>query len=234
MKRLSILVLLTIVVCAGLADAAEKKGASGAPPLTVSENVWLYGFIPKDSWVSHHFVLTNPHAEPVTILTLTPGCDCTHVPRGPVTIPPGKTYLLKVLFDTRTYFDETNRDVHIVTDYRPSPEMDIYFGSIASRSPTTVSVTPPSTAFIPGKSSQEFIIKNLSDETSHFRVFIDNDSTLTVAPDFLTLNAQGEGRIVVTPRWDLFPVGPTYSCLVVEVARKQPFRFTIPIKINKF
>jgi hypothetical protein len=234
MRILSGLALIILMMSAVATAGVEKRAAPAEPPLTPSEYVWFFGYIPEGSWVSHHYVLHNPHANPVTILSLVPGCDCTHVPTPPITIPPGKSYLLEVLFDTRTYFGETNRDVHVVTDYTPNPVMDLYFGSLAARTPGSVTIEPPSTAFIAGKNSQTFTIRNLSDETTQFRLFPDNDSSITLSEDRFSLPGKGEKTVTAAPRWEKFPAGSSYSCLVMEVTRTKPFRVTIPIKINKF
>lgn len=224
--------LLPLAVCA--AAVSEKKIAPEELPLVPSEYVWFFGYIPEGAWVSHSFVLHNPHPDTVTITALVPGCDCTHVPKTPIVVPPGKSTLLKVLFDTRTYFGETNRDVHIVSDYAPHPEMDVYFGSIAAGTSGSVAIDPPSTVFIVGKDSQTFTIRNLAGETTQFRLFVDNDSTVTVTEDQFALAGKGEKTIAARPVWGKLPSGSSYSSLVLEVIRTKPFRITIPIKINKF
>jgi hypothetical protein len=230
---LSLMVIWTLLL-AVVSAAAEKKTAPEDLPLIPSEYVWFFGYIPEGAWVSHHFTLQNPHPDTVIITSLVPGCDCTHVPKPPIVIPPGENRLLKVLFDTRTYFGETNRDVHIVTNYAPHPEMDLYFGSIAAGTPGSVAIDPPSTVFIVGKDSQTFTIRNLTGETTQFRLFVDNDSSLTISEDRFSLPGKGEKTITARPVWEKFPTGPSYSSLVMEVIRTKPFRVTIPIKINKF
>lgn len=233
---LSFLVSVTLILVASvsLGGQTAPPPASPAPPLTPSEYVWFFGFIPEGSWVSHHYLLRNPHPDTVTILEMIPGCDCTHVPRGPVIIGPGGTYLLETLFDTRTYFDETNRNIRVITNYKSNPNLDLYFGSIASRNPNTLAIVPPSTAFIPGKQSQSFVIKNMAEEKTAITVLIDNDSTLTVSETSFDLPGKGEKEIIASPRWERFAPGSTYTCLVLEVNRKETFRVSIPIKINKF
>lgn len=224
------LLVLTTLPAAG----AEKKTAPEDLPLIPSEYVWFFGNIPEGAWVSHHFVLRNPHPDTITITSLVPGCDCTHVPKTPIIVPPGKSQLLKVLFDTRTYFGETNRDIHLVTDYAPHPEMDLYFGSFPAGTSSQVAITPPSTAFIPGKDNQTFTIRNLTGEPIQFQLFVDNDSSITISEDRFSLSGKGEKTIIARPVWEKFPAGSSYSCLVLEAVRTKPFRVTIPIKINKF
>jgi len=190
--------------------------------------------IPRDATVTHHFALTNNHPETVTITDIVSDCDCTHVPKAPIAVPPGETYLLKVSFDTKTYFGETNRDIHLVTDYKPLPEMTVYFTSLAARRPNTVNISPPLTAFITGKNSQNFTIENLGDEKTVFRVLMDNDSIFTVSETNFTLKGKQKKELTVSPVWERIPSGSHYSCLVLEVSRKENFRVSIPIKVNKF
>lgn len=225
------LVFVTLVL---IASVSLGEQAAPPPPLTPSEYVWFFGFIPEGSWVSHHYLLRNTHPDTVTILEMISVCDCTHIPKGPAIIPPGGTYLLETLFDSRTYFDETNRNIRVITNYKPNPNLDLYFGSIAARNPNTLAIVPPSTAFIPGKQNQSFIIKNLSEEKTAITVLIDNDSTMTVSETSFSLPGKGEKEIIAAPRWERFAPGSTYTCLVLEVARKETFRVSIPVKVNKF
>lgn len=204
-------------------------------PLIPTEQVWLYGFIPKDAWVGHHFTLHNPHDDTLTITELVPGCDCTHVPRAPIAIAPGETYFLKSQFDTRTYSGEISRDIHIVTDYKPNPEMDLFFISITATQPNSISVSPKSTLFINGKNSQIFNLKNLTDKPTDIKVLIDHDSSLTVSESHLSLDGNTGFQLTVKPIWDKIATGPQYSCLVLEVTREgEMFRMAVPIKFNKF
>lgn len=220
---------------AGFIGAAPKNPKSQEPPLITSETNWAFGFIPKNSWVAHHYILTNPHRDTITITEIEPGCDCTHTPRPPIKIPPGETYQFKVEFDTRTYFGDTNRDIRLVTSFEPNPEMFLYFMSVASRDPHTITVTPQSTAFIPGKTEQEFVIKNFHENETKFKIFVDYDRTISVSETSFTLERDEEMKFQVKPLWDKIPKGSNYTCLVVEVTRKEEnFRVSIPIKLNNF
>jgi len=233
MKYFAVACLICLALMAFL-SAAQKKAEPVAPPLNVSEQVWTFGFVPKDGIVVHHFVLTNPQSDTVTITDIIPGCDCTHVPKDTVSIPPGGTYLLPAEFDTKTYFNETNRDIHIITDYETNPEMDLFFTSIAARTPNSIEIDPTSTAFIAGRNSQAFMVTNNVEETTNFRVLIDNDSTLNVSEPEFTITGQGQHVFEIEPKWDKFDIGPTHTCVVLEVSRNETFHVSIPIKINKF
>jgi hypothetical protein len=229
------ILLILVGLCASIGAFGESKSPTSAPPpLIPSEPIWVFGFIPQDAWVSHHYILTNPHEDTVTILSMDGACDCTHVPKGPVKVPPGGRYLMKTLFDTRTYYGETNRSVHIVTDHQPNPEMDVYFASIASVKPNTIAMVPPSVAFIRGIDQQTVQIQNLSSKETRFTIYADHDSILTLSETQFILPAKGTRDINVTIDWSKVPKGDSYSCLVVEYLREEGNRASIPIKINKF
>lgn len=233
MKKIFVFFLMFLMLTA-IISAADKNAKKAELPLEPDEYLWHFGMIPRDGTVSHHFALTNNHGETVTITEIDSDCDCTHVPKAPIAVAPGETYLMKVTFDSKTYFGETNRDIHLVTDYKPMPEMTVYFTSLASRRPNTVNISPPLTAFITGKNSQNFTIENLADEKTSFRLFLDNDSIFTVSETVFTLKGKQKKEVTVAPIWDRIPSGSHFSCLVLEVSRKEAFRVSIPIKVNNF
>jgi hypothetical protein len=233
--KICTILILALVCLAGTIRADQAKPTNIEElPLAPSEFFWFYGIVPVDAWVAHHYVLTNSHPDTVTILKLIPGCDCTHVPSTPIVIPPGHKYLLSVQFDSRTYSGEINRDVHIVTNYSSHPEMDLYFGSFIGIYLKSVQITPMSLLFIPGKTDITVEINNASDESTKFKLYVDNDSLITVSKAEFSLKGGEKENIVVTPKLDRIPTGFTYSCLVLEIIRKDTKRVTIPIKINKF
>jgi hypothetical protein len=231
-KILGLTVLLLVI--SGLASGADHTGKNKPLPLEPDQQIWFFGMIPRDAVVSHHYALTNNHKRPVTIEEIISDCDCTRVPKTPIIVAPGETYLLKVEFDTKTYVGETNRDIKVVTDYKPNPEMTIFFVSLASRLPSTVNISPRMTAFIPGKNEDEFTIENLADEKTSFTIFIDNDSLFEVSETEFTLKKGQKQTVSVSPDWERILHGSYFSCLVLEVGRKEKFSVSIPIKINKY
>jgi len=231
-KNLLIALLTALFLCSLL--AAAQKETPKDPPLTSSEPIWIYGFIPEGAWVGHHYVLCNSHPDTITIVDLIASCDCTHLPRPPIVILPGQRYLLETSFDTRTYFGETNRDIHLVTNYKPNPEMELHFSSFIGKSPQAAVISPPSTAFIPGKDSQAFIIESKIDSTIKVIIHLDNDSSLTVSETVFSIAPMGKREITVSPIWSLFAPGDNYSSFVIEFLGNNPSRITVPVKINKY
>ena len=214
--------------------ATEKAKDSLPPPLESSELIWFFGMIPEDAKVAHHYALKNTHQEPVTIVKIAVDCECVSVPKTPVIVGPGQTYLLKVVFDTKTYRGETNRDIKIVTDYKPNPEMALYFISLAAIQPRTLKITPALIAFIPGKDSQTISIENLADNETSFKLYLDHDSSLTVSETRFALDPKEKRDITISPVWNRLWVGEAYSCIVMEFVRDQTYQVTIPVKVTKY
>ncbi len=227
-------VIFLLLLAVGFIGAV-KQDYEPEPPLVVSEMIWLFGMMPRDAKVTHHFALTNQHKDTVTILSIDADCECTTVPKGPVAVPPGETYLLKVGFDSKTYFGETNRDIKITTDYDSLPVMVLYISSLAGETPRTLKITPPLTAFIPGKNEQTFTVENLSDMKTDFAVLIDHDSILVPSETEFTLKGKQSHEFTLSPIWDKVPRGYSYSCAVLEFTRADTsYQASIPITLNKY
>ncbi|MEE9442894.1 MAG: DUF1573 domain-containing protein [candidate division Zixibacteria bacterium] len=232
MKIITLIALLGLfLISMGIADDNIDTNDF---PLLPSEFVWVYGFIPQDAQVSHHYTLLNHHKDTITITELIPGCDCTHVPRAPITIPPGEIYTLPVKFDSKTYRGEVQQDVRIVTDYEPYPEIHVYFALIIGRSPKTVKIDPISTVFIMGKKSQKFSLQNLINEKASVSIKIDHDSGFVVSESNFELKGNSTVEFEISPVWENLPYGPHYAAIVIELERKEKFQLTIPVKTNKF
>jgi len=232
MRYIFIGILISALTTAAM--AGDKTKVPDKPPLVPSEFVWLFGIIPPNAKVSHHYALTNPHDDTVTIVDIKADCDCTAIPKTPIAIAPGDTYLLRAEFDTRSYYGETNRDIEITTDYDPLPKMIVYFSSIASQMPKSLRISPSMTAFIPGKDSQTFTITNLSRQKTTFTVLIDHDSTLKVSETTFEIDGGQSREITIAPIWDRIVPGYTHSCVVLEFTRDNTYQVSIPIKLNKF
>jgi len=226
-------ILISLFIINSMISA--KDSGPPPPPLEVSDQVWYFGIIPKDSWVSHHYFLTNPHEDTVTITGITPGCDCTHAPKPPIKIAPGETYTFKILFDTRTYFGETNRDILLETDYAPNAELELFFASEVARPIDRINIKPLSTVFISGINEQTLSIRNTSGNDLKIRMVLDNDSSLTANPMEFDLDKNSSRQVLITPAWDKFKTGSHYHCISVDIDGPPGLsRVTIPVKVNKF
>jgi hypothetical protein len=112
--------------------------------------------------------------------------------------------------------------------------MYLYFGTFIGPPLKSLTTSPGSLVFIPGKKSQTVSIANTSPETTRIRVLLDNDSAITVDQTEWQLDPGETRDLQVTPIWDRFSTGSHYASIVIEAIRKETIRTTIPIKVNKF
>lgn len=232
------MIFALLVFFVGCGEKQEGKKKIEYPPTTnaliIPQQIWDFGAVPENGIVTHHFPLINPHSDTVTIVDFEAECDCTKLPPTPIVIPPGETILLKVTFNSKTYVGPTNRAVGLITDYPSDSLQSIYYASVASQLPVTIKITPLSVAFIPGKKVQKITIENMVVTESKCRILLDNDSLFTVSNDNFTLGRYEKIVIEVSPIRDNVSELPAYSCLTLEVSRKELFRVSIPVKIVEF
>ncbi len=112
--------------------------------------------------------------------------------------------------------------------------MELYFGTYIGGQLKSVSVTPASLVFIPGVTSLEVTIANTTSDDTKFKIFIDNDSLVTLSKTEFSLSGGKKETVTISPLNERIPVGMTYSCLVIEATRKEAIRMTVPMKFNKF
>ncbi len=233
MKKLIFIALLLFAL-----GCDSKKETIEYPPTTNSfilpQQIWDFGAVPKDCIVTHHFPIINPHPDTITIVDFDADCDCTKLPETPIIILPGETKLIKISFDSKTYYGTTNREIGLMTDYPTDSLQSIYFTSVASQLPVTIRISPVSVAFIPGKEVQIITIENLVVTDSECRLRIDNDEILTVSQERFTLGRYEKIEIEVRPVKDKISDQPIYSSLTLEVQREDLFRVSIPIKIVSY
>jgi hypothetical protein len=74
LKLICSVLIAFISVFGGISFADQLASPRKDPLLTPSEAFWFFGLIPPDSWVTHHYLLTNNQADTVTILRIIPVC----------------------------------------------------------------------------------------------------------------------------------------------------------------
>jgi hypothetical protein len=112
MKRLVVLILLMINSAFGFGQTAEffVDAALHKFPKT-NEGVQL----------KHDFVVTNKGAVPLIISSYEVSCSCTKVILPPP-IPPGKTGIVTVTFDTKDKYYQQDRKIILQTNTKKKVE----------------------------------------------------------------------------------------------------------------
>lgn len=100
----------------GVSNEAPAKGAS----ITFQKNNFDFGKIPEGQKVTHEFEFVNNGSEPLIISNATASCGCTipEYPKEP--IAPGKTGVIKVVFDSSGRPGMQNKIVSVTSNANPS------------------------------------------------------------------------------------------------------------------
>lgn len=115
MRRILHYIILTIVLIS--AAAAAKAQSQGT--MQFKETIWDFGRINElDPKVSHVFEFTNTGKEPFVIESVVTSCGCTtsEYTRSPVM--PGKTGMIKIMFNPDGQEGTVRKEVYVTSDNR--------------------------------------------------------------------------------------------------------------------
>ena len=107
--------------------------------LRVSELDWDFGYAPKNTTVTHRYVLTNAGNKPLKIINVKPACGCTSAPLKKNDLQPGESTDLNVTFSTKSYSGKVMKTVNINTDDSANPVTMLKFSTdVGSAVPTLI------------------------------------------------------------------------------------------------
>ena len=79
LKKLGLFLIIVLLININpLAQEVPKKPSRAK--MTISENVWDFGFVPQKSPVSHIYKITNEGRDTLIIERVRPSCGCTAAP----------------------------------------------------------------------------------------------------------------------------------------------------------
>lgn len=111
----------TMVSLAAWLTIAAAGSTVAGPELTISEEVFDFGYIPQNSKVSHVFWLHNTGDQELRIAQVIPGCGCTQAPLDKQLVPPGDSAKLEIIFSSKLYFDRVVKKPAIELEGFPDP-----------------------------------------------------------------------------------------------------------------
>ena len=118
-----------------LGGVTETANAS----LKVSELDWDFGYSPKNTTVTHRYVLTNVGNKPLKIINVKPACGCTSAPLTKNALQPGESTDLEVSFSTKSCSGKVTKTVNINTDDSANPVTMLKFSTdVGSAVPTLI------------------------------------------------------------------------------------------------
>ena len=115
------LVLISALSCYSQAGKADFKFES---------EVYKFGKVKEKEVLKFDYKFTNSGTEPLLITEIKVTCGCT-VPDYPSQpIPPGKTGIIKVTFDTKSKIGYQDRTLEIFSNAKKSPKIIRFKGTV--------------------------------------------------------------------------------------------------------
>lgn len=84
--------------------------------ISVDKSVYKFPTTKQGIIVQHEFIVTNTGSRPLIISDYSVACTCTKVMLPTEPILPGKTYALKVIFDTKGKYYFQDRTIILATN----------------------------------------------------------------------------------------------------------------------
>ncbi len=103
--------------------AVFAQSVFAAPRLTMYEDAFNFGYIPRQVAVSHDFWLFSTGDEPLLVLQVVPGCSCTQMPLEKRQIPVGDSSRLEIIFHSRTFTRGITKRPTIQTNAGPDAKV---------------------------------------------------------------------------------------------------------------
>jgi hypothetical protein len=95
---------------------------SAQAELTITEDNFDFGYVPQNAKVSHKYILESTGTDTLRIVDIRPGCGCTKAPLKKNLLAAGESTELEVIFSTRRYIGQLEKNPIILTDAKPGQQ----------------------------------------------------------------------------------------------------------------
>jgi len=113
--------LLVLLLCV----PAALQGAEAAPRLSLDPESWDFGRTLKNRVIEKQFTLKNVGDANLVIEKISTTCGCAAALLSEMTLPPGKSAVLRVTFDTRDFEGRVERKVLLRSNDRSRDPLEI-------------------------------------------------------------------------------------------------------------
>lgn len=227
-KGLLFLIISTLVTATG-SWAGSTKHAS----IFVESKSWDFGFVPIDYKVIHIYTIKNVGQSDLRISKLVPNCDCTMAIASDTLLPPDSSTQIKIIFHTRDYYGQTNRNVTVHSNDPEKPTITLEYLSNIGLFPKLYQVAPRSLFFLPGHEIKEIGLINKSEEDINYSLEMEPDSIFSIDRSKGKLKSGNRVILNVTPKENL-PRGTYHSNFIVTYDSEPKARITVPVKIVRY
>jgi uncharacterized protein DUF1573 len=115
----------TSILAGLLLLSSVLSGAEAAPRLAVDPESWDFGRTLKNRVIEKQFTVRNVGDADLIVDKISSTCGCTAALLSEKTLPPGKSAILRVTFDTRDFEGRVERKVLLRSNDRARDPLEI-------------------------------------------------------------------------------------------------------------
>ena len=208
--------------------------AAATPQLTIPQERYDFGFVPRNAKVSHVFWLRSTGTDTVRIANVVPGCGCTRTPLEKNILAPGDSTQLEVIFDTRSFsgmvtkrptiqFSDGSPDQHVSFVCSVAPRPDSTYPIIINPYELDLSQVGDKT-----RTEMKFAVTNVGDTELTLSVDeIPAELFQLELPKTIKAGKKAEGTLRLTKAAH---DKEFEKAITIELSDQRHSRFTIPVK----
>lgn len=232
--------VLIIIVLFG-ANLSAQQPATPKPSqakMTISENMWDFGYIPQSSFVSHVYKITNVGRDSLIIEKVRPSCGCTAAPLKKDKLAPKESTDLFVTFNSGRFAGPVGKGIYITSNDSAMPGRSITFSATVGDKNPIATLTPQSVEFdsirAPKDNKKYIKLENFSGNKLNILLLDNPGGFLKIKIKDLQLQANQSTQIEVALNKGLEP-GWLKTSFTLQLDGSQKVKTTIPVKafINK-
>jgi len=231
--------LAITVLCSASLSAQSTPQKTSRAKMTISENVWDFGYIPQSSSVLHIYRITNVGKDSLFIEKVRPSCGCTAAPLKKDKLAPKESTDLFVTFNSGKFNGPVGKGIHITSNDSTLPAgRSITFSAIVGDKNPIATLNPQSVEFDSirtQKDNRRYIkLDNFSGNKLNVSLLDNPGGFLKIKIKDQQIGANQSTQVEVRLRENLEP-GWLKTSFTLQLDGGQKVRATIPVKafINK-
>jgi hypothetical protein len=129
MKRIWLILRLSMVMMAVLFPSSLVAAEKGGPKILIPETTWYFGKIPESSVVSHAYWIKNVGTDTLKITEVKTSCGCTKAPLNKKELVSGDSTQVELIFTAGSFTGKVGKNASITSNYIPKQSRFWQFGA---------------------------------------------------------------------------------------------------------
>ena len=195
-----------------------------------------FGYVGVDYNLYQEIEVHNTGDSDLRLIDVSPSCDCSRTSITDSIVPPGATTNVRLQFNTKNWYGDTEQLITIVSNDPDFPQVQIPYHSYVGQWVKGVLPSPKAIFFLPGKNMGEISILNSEYNRLNLQFLDQSDPWFRVE---LAQNkaAKGGKLVVKVLADDSLGKGTFEGSFRLQVdaeGRDEPVVLSIPVKIVKY